>query len=40
MAIVLRWPFSDQIDILGEKGVSVIGLLIESLVGALARECS
>ena len=37
MAIVSRQPFSDQIEILGEKGVSIIGSLMESLVGALAE---
>jgi len=40
MAIVLRWPFSDQIEMPGEKGVSVMGSLMESLVGALAEGCS
>jgi len=40
MAIALRWPFSDQMEMPGEKGVSIIGSLIESLVGALAEGCS
>jgi hypothetical protein len=40
MAIALRWPFSDQIEMPGEKGVSIMGSLIESLVGALAEGCS
>jgi len=39
MAIVSRWPFSDQMEMLGEKGVSIMGSLIESLVGALAEGC-
>ena len=39
MAIALRWPFSDQIEMPGEKGVSIMGSLIESLVGALAKGC-
>ena len=40
MAIVSRWPFSDQIEMPGEKGVSVMGSLIELLVGVLAEGCS
>jgi hypothetical protein len=40
MAIASRWPFSDQIEMPGEKGVSVMGSLIESLVGALAEGYS
>ena len=40
MAIVLRWPFSDQMEVLSEKGVSIMGSSMESLVGALARGCS
>jgi len=39
MAIASRWPFSDQMEMPGEKGVSVIGSLMESLVGALAEGC-
>ncbi len=40
MAIASRWPFSDQMEMLSEKGVSVMGALMESLVGALAGGCS
>jgi len=40
MAIASQWPFSNQMEIPGEKGVSVIGSLMESLVGALAEGCS
>jgi len=40
MAIASRWPFSDQIEVLSKKGVSVMGSSMESLVGALARGCS
>ena len=36
MAIASRWPFSDQMETLNGKGVSVMGLSMESLVGALA----
>ena len=37
MAIASRQPFSNQIEVLSKKGVSIIGSSIESLVGALAR---
>jgi hypothetical protein len=40
MAIAARWPFSDQMEVPGEKGVSIIGSLIGSLVGALAEGYS
>ncbi len=36
MAVTTRWPFSDQMEVLSGKGVSVMGSLMESLVGALA----
>ncbi len=39
MATASWWPFSDQVEVLSEKGVSVMGssmgLLMGSLVGSL-----
>jgi hypothetical protein len=35
MAGASRWPCSDQMETLGAKGVSVMGLLLALLMGSL-----
>ena len=40
MANASRWPLSVQMGTLSAKGVSVMGLLMESLMESLTRRCS